>query len=112
MKKNHLLFLALFMPLVAVAKEYTIKIKAKSGNPVGQTEVSISGSDTLLVTPSGNAHSITVALKDVDGSIIDEHVVPTAANHTLTFIAPELPTGYFLEVRDPRGVVYQEFTYQ
>ena len=112
MKRKHLLLSALVFPLLAMGKEYTITIKTNNGNPIGHTEVTISGSDTLLVTPATTVNSIMVSLKDAAGNVIEEHTAPAQAHSTLTLIAPELPSGYFLEVRDSRGVVYQEFRYQ
>lgn len=112
MKKRHLLISFLLSATLAQAKAYKVVVRGDSPKPTTNTEVTITGSDSLIVTPSVNVNSITVSLKDAAGNVIEEHIAPAQAQSTLTLIAPDFPAGYFLEVRDSRGVVYQEFKYQ
>lgn len=114
MKKKTVLGIALCVAasISAANKKHTLVIMGNTTPHSGHTEVTIRSEDTLEVKPSVNINSIVFSLKDAAGNVIEEHIAPAQAQSTLTLIAPELPTGYFLEVRDPRGVVYQEFKYQ
>ena len=105
---------ALLFALQMQAKNHTIVIHGKGTQSPQKTEVSTTGggisSDTLTVRPALDASIIYVCLKDTDGTVLDSHQCSATWNDQVTIIAPSnLPYGYFIEVRDDKGLVYKEF---
>lgn len=107
MKKSLMIIAALFVVMFVQAKNRTVVIK---GNPVGlthKTEVT-SVVDTLTISPSREATTIYVILKDVDEKVLEVYTSPAQWDDCFYIITPTLPTGYILEVRDDKGMVYRE----
>ena len=112
--RKRFLFASLMITFLIQAKEHTIRVRGTSGsNTVGTTVIPSShggDSDTLTVRPAVDASIIIVALKDPDGTVLDERQCAATWNDQVTIIAPAaMPHGYFLEVRDDKGFLYREF---
>ena len=105
---------ALLSAMFASAKDHVLVIRGADTGHGNKTVVTDGGhtptSDTLTVRPAVDASIIIVALKDPDGTILDERQCAATWNDQVTIIAPAaLPHGYFLEVRDDKGFLYREF---
>lgn len=110
MKKIFLVATILLVALQAQAKDHKIVVRANSGHPTGHSEVYDNGnSDTLTVTPAIDAGTIRVLIKDVDGNALDEYAVPANRESQFVVTVPTLPEGYFLEVKDDRESVYNNY---
>ena len=102
---------ALFMTMHASAKNHILVVRGADITHGNKTEVTGGdNSDTLTVRPAVDASIIIVALKDPDGTVLDERQCAATWNDQVTIIAPAaMPHGYFLEVRDDKGFLYREF---
>jgi len=111
MKRKLLIFAAVFFALCAQAKNKTIVVKG-ARPAIGETEIIVEKSgptDTLTVVPARDASVITVNLKTLSGNVIQQYTLAATCEDIVDIISPELPEGYFLEVRDDNGVIYTDF---
>lgn len=111
MKKNLFILAALFITQLAQAKDYVFVIKGYTPTNTGKTivrEENGSVTDTLVVTPARDTEFIYVTLKDASGNVIESYWSAARFDDCFTIISPTLPTGYILEVRDDKGMVYRE----
>ncbi|MBO4810944.1 MAG: hypothetical protein J5552_05185 [Prevotella sp.] len=109
MKKTCLLSMMLALAfLLAIAKDVHVVIKGSSTHiPIGGTIVTAT-IDTLSVFPGVGVDTITVALCDMRGEVLESHSVPANFNDHVFVISPTLPDGCYIEVRDDKGVIYTQ----
>ena len=107
MKKSLMILIALFAAMFVQAKNRTVVIKGAPVSFPNKTEVA-SAVDTLTISPSREATTIYVILKDVDENVLEVYSSPAQWDDCFCIITPTLPTGYILEVRDDKGTVYRE----
>ena len=98
----------LLLAMFAQAKNHTIYVRGKGVSDKSKTEVSSLGADTLQVSPGQDVREFVVSIKTMQGSILFQQVLVACYEDCYTFIAPDIPNGYYLEVRDDRGYIYKE----
>ena len=96
---------------LAHAGNHTIVVRGDVPVESGKTEVSVtdSCSDTLVVTPALDVTYIEVNIKDSEGEILQQEVLPATVPSTTHVNTPVLPDGCILEIRDDNGMVYSEY---
>lgn len=112
MKKTFLILAVALMAQFAQAEDITVVIRGNT--PVENTESQLptqvtDNLDTLVVTPAQDASLIYISVKKMNGQVTQYHCVPATCNDLLNVIAPVLPEGYLLEIRDDKGYIYQDF---
>ena len=100
---------ALLMTMLVQAKDRTIVVRAADVLEKGKTVVTSAGLDTLYVSPGEDVSFLYITLKDVRDNELYQLFVPASFTDNFTIISPELPEGYFLEVRDDKGYIYEEY---
>jgi len=108
-KRKTLLAIGVLIAMFALAKDRTIVVKGKGINEGIKTVVTSTGNDTLSVTPGESTTLLVISVKNAQGTILYQQVVPAIYEDHITIIAPELPEGYLMEVKDDRGYIYEEF---
>lgn len=113
MRAKMLLLTVLLGAQMALAKDYVIVIR-KPDLSIGHTEVTDEPGvlhDTLSVVPSNEATTIYVTLRNANGNVLQQDCLSALREDYINIISPSLPNGYFLEVRDDRGFIYEEYKY-
>ena len=111
MKKTILLFTALAVTALAQAKDRTIIVKGSGSTIPSMTEVTShegEDSDTITVTPGTDITTITVTVRDLDGTLVS-HDVLSASGGTLNISTPLTTNGCVVTLSDDDGVVYVEY---
>ena len=100
----------LLLAMFAQAKDRTIVVRGKGASTSLKTEVTSVGFDTLSVSPGMEAQKLIISIKTLEDGILYQQIVPVCYEDNYSIITPELPGGYFLEVRDDKGFIYKEYT--
>lgn len=111
MDKKFLLTALVFAATMTQAKDYTIVVRGPSNLTKPKTEVTThegEGSDTLTVTPGTDITTITVTLRNLDGTLISNDVLSASGDY-LELSTPPAPNGCVVTLRDDDGVVYVEY---
>ena len=109
-KKTIALFAALAFVLCMAAKDRTVVVRPTTGTTNGSTEVTShegEDSDTLTVTLGTGITTITVTVRDLDGTLLQQNVLSALGDH-LSISTPSTPNGCVVTLRDDDGVVYCE----
>lgn len=98
---------------IGLAKDYVLDIKPTNPLSTGHTEVTIRGigsnPDTLTVIPGKDISHIQVAVSDTKGNKLSDDVIPTIVPQTYRMSLPDMPNGCILEIRDNKGVIYENY---
>ena len=111
MNKKKLLAALLFVAIVAPAKDHTIVVKGPGNQTKSKTEVTShegEDSDTLTVTPGTGITTITVTVRDLDGTLLQQDVLSASGDY-LNISTPLITNGCVVTLRDDDGVVYTEY---
>lgn len=114
MKKKVFCIVALAIALFAQAKNYTIVIRGTRPSNIGQSVVQTKEdpqTDTLTVLPATDVEYIFVSLKNSAGEVVESYVTSARCEDQVSVITPFIPQGYILQIRDDKGLVYEDITY-
>lgn len=110
--KKFFLLLIILVSYSAQAKDYMVVVRSTHGQSNGHTEVFFDGdeiADTLSIIPAKETTTIYVLLKDIEGRIVEQYIISPFINTPLTISSPQLPNGYFLEIRDNKETVFKTY---
>ena len=109
MKKKFLFGMLFMVAMLLQAKKRTIVVRGQdSGTVKGHTEVTTGSSDSIIVNPSDDVTDIQVTIKDEEGEVISQYILPADEATTLEINTPNQPDGCLIQIEDNTGVVYAE----
>ena len=111
MNKFSFLFMFLLLAQFVIAGNQKIVVRLTDKGTKHKTEVKVDKDGeggTIIVNPDDATITITITIKDIDGTVLVSDMIPAMVNGVYEVMTPVTEGNHIIEVKDDNGIVYSD----